>query len=84
MTTKQFIIKGAKVLAIQEKENVSIYMRYIGCDYIFCDSFEGKLSEITKEEAYFFWMDFIAYVVENENAIIEHFDKNKDKKEEEI
>ena len=77
MKIKEFIIKGAHVIVFQKGELVMFYMGYKTSDLHFCVGYKEKLSEITEEDAYCVWHEYIDLVIESENAIIAHLEAQK-------
>jgi len=72
MKCKNFFIKGASILVLQEGEMVEFYMNYKTSDYFFCVGYKAKIEDITECDAISIWEQYFDCTVEKENALISY------------
>jgi hypothetical protein len=70
--------KGADILALQNEENIVIFMNYKTSDFIFCCGFKGKLSDIDEDFLYSIWNEYFDEVIGSESALIRHCEQEMD------
>lgn len=74
MKCKNFFIKGATILVLQEGEMVEFYMNYKTSDYFFCVGYKAMIEDITECDAISIWNQYFDCTVGEENALISYHD----------
>ena len=70
--------KGTNILVLENDDKITFFMNYKYENFIFCDRRKGKLADITEEEIFSVWRDYIDLVIVEENILIAQLDAGED------